>query len=345
MVEKLRLLDLFSGIGGFSIGAEMTGRFETVALCEIEPFPRAVTGKNACAAPRGVQLVPDPFLIVANQAQDSAPPYSDNPRPSIDGLPCAESPGAQLTGGGISNRSQSFSLQSNLFDAFELIDRAKIRVLVGCEYSATVRDAFRARGFDARSCDLLPCDGDPAWHIQGDVLEIMNDGWDLIIFHPPCTHLSVSGARHFAAKRADGRQQAALQFVRDLMACNACFWALENPVSIISTQIRKPDQTVQPWQFGHGETKSTCFWLKGLPLLVPTNIVSGREQRLHRLPPSADRWKIRSKTFQGIADAMATQWGDFIHFELSLQSGHALSHKLASSFPSHSQIASSGSTP
>ena len=261
--------------------------------------------------------------------------HQDNPS-SLDGLPCAFPPGANLAGGGFSNLSQPLFFQSGLFDSIELIDRAKIRVLVGCEYSATVRDAFRARGFDAWSCDLLPCDGDPAWHIQGDLLEIMNDGWDLIIFHPPCTHLSVSGARHFAAKQADGRQQAALQFVRDLMACNARFWALENPVSIISTHIRKPDQTVQPWQFGHGETKRTCFWLNGLPLLVPTNIVPGREGRLFRLPPSADRWKIRSKTFQGIADAMATQWGDFIHFEISFQSLDHLHHKLSCGFPSQS---------
>jgi hypothetical protein len=315
------------------MGAEMNNHEQNNGLAISTPDPRAVTGKNACAASQGVKLVPD-TVFMADKAQESAPQVSSNPRPSIDGLPCATLPGAQLTGGGISTRPQSFSLQSGLFDALELIDRAKIRVLVGCEYSATVRDAFRARGFNAWSCDLLPCDGDPAWHIQGDLLEIMNDGWDLIIFHPPCTHLSVSGARHFAAKQADGRQQAALQFVRDLMACNARFWALENPVSIISTQIRKPDQTVQPWQFGHGETKRTCFWIKDLPLLVSTNVVSGREARVFRLPPSADRWKIRSKTFQGIADAMAIQWGDFIHFELSLQSGHGLSHKLASSFPS-----------
>lgn len=298
------------------------------------PILRADAGKNACSASQGVKLVPASFHV-ASKEQDSAPPVSNNPRSSFDGLPCAFPPGANLAGYGV-NRSQPLSFQSSLFDSVELIDRAKIRVLVGCEYSATVRDAFRARGFDAWSCDLLPCDGDPAWHIQGDLLEIMNDGWDLIIFHPPCTHLSVSGAAWFAEKRADGRQQAALQFVRDLMACNARFWALENPVSIISTQIRKPDQTVQPWQFGHGETKRTCFWLKALPLLVPTNIVSGREQRLRRLPPSADRWKIRSKTFQGIADAMATQWGDFIHSEISFQSGDHFPNEFASSFPSQS---------
>lgn len=184
-----------------------------------------------------------------------------------------------------------------------------MRVLIGCESSGTVRRAFRALGHDAWSCDLLPADDSSQHHYQGDILDVLGDGWGLAIFHPPCTHLSVSGAKHFAAKRADGRQQAALEFVGRLMACKIPKWALENPVSIISSHFRKPDQIIQPWQFGHGETKSTCLWLRNLPKLTPTDIVSGREARVHRLPPSPDRWKIRSKTYQGIADAMATQWG------------------------------------
>ena len=184
-----------------------------------------------------------------------------------------------------------------------------MRVLVACEYSGTVRDAFRARGHDAWSCDLLPTDADPAWHYEGNVFDIIMDDWDLMIAHPPCTHLSVSGARHFAAKRADGRQQSALDFVCKLLDAPIDKIALENPISIISSQIRKPDQIIQPWQFGHGETKATCLWLKNLPALLPTNIVDGREARIHKLPPSADRWKIRSTTYQGIAEAMADQWG------------------------------------
>jgi site-specific DNA-cytosine methylase len=185
-----------------------------------------------------------------------------------------------------------------------------MRVLVACEYSATVRDAFRALGHDAWSCDLLPTDGDPEYHFQGDVIEIMyGKGWDLMIAHPPCTHLSVSGARHFAAKIADGRQQRALDFVQLLMDAPIERIAIENPISVISSKIRKPDQIIQPWQFGHGETKATCLWLKNLPKLEATDIVEGREQRMFRLPPSPDRWKIRSTTFKGIAKAMADQWG------------------------------------
>jgi len=185
-----------------------------------------------------------------------------------------------------------------------------MKVLVACEYSATVRDAFRALGHDAWSCDLLPTDGDPEYHFQGDVIEIMyGKGWDLMIAHPPCTHLSVSGARHFAAKIADGRQQRALDFVQLLMDAPIERIAIENPISVISSKIRKPDQIIQPWQFGHGETKATCLWLKNLPKLEATDIVEGREQRMFRLPPSPDRWKIRSTTFKGIAEAMADQWG------------------------------------
>jgi site-specific DNA-cytosine methylase len=158
------------------------------------------------------------------------------------------------------------------------------------------------------SCDLLPTDA-PGLHYQGDVFNVINDGWDLMIAHPPCTHLSVSGARHFAAKQASGVQQEALAFVQRLLDAPIERIALENPISIISSRIRKPDQIIQPWQFGHGETKATCLWLKNLPLLMPTNIVEGREARIHKMPPSADRWKKRSETYQGIADAMATQWG------------------------------------
>ena len=183
-----------------------------------------------------------------------------------------------------------------------------MRILVACEYSGTVRDAFAKLGHFAMSCDLLPTDK-PGNHYQGDVMDIIDHDWDLMIAHPPCTHLAVSGARHFAAKQASGVQQEALDFVQKLLDAPIPRIALENPVSIISTRIRKPDQIIQPWQYGHGETKATCLWLKNLPLLTPTNIVEGREARIHKLPPSADRWKIRSTTYQGIADAMAAQWG------------------------------------
>lgn len=183
-----------------------------------------------------------------------------------------------------------------------------MRVLVACEYSGRVRDAFLARGHDAMSCDLLSTDV-PGPHYQGDVFDIIGNGWDLMISHPPCTDLAVSGARHFAAKIADGRQQRALDFVRALLDAPIDKIALENPISIISSKIRKPDQIIQPWQFGHGETKATCLWLKNLPPLVPTDIVDGREARVHRMPPSADRWKKRSETYLGIAKAMAEQWG------------------------------------
>ena len=187
-----------------------------------------------------------------------------------------------------------------------------MRVLVACEYSGAVRRAFRAIGIEAWSCDLLQSEDDSAWHIQGDVTGIFGDGWDLMISHPPCTDLSVSGARHFAAKIADGRQGRALDFVRLLMAAPIPHIAIENPISVISSHIRKPDQIIQPWQFGHGETKATCLWLKGLPKLVPTNIVEGREARVHRMPPGPNRWKERSRTFPGIAAAMAAQWSDAI---------------------------------
>lgn len=181
------------------------------------------------------------------------------------------------------------------------------RVLVACEYSGRVRDAFAKRGWDAWSCDLLPSEK-PGNHYQGDVRDMLGDGWDIMVAHPPCTHLAVSGARWFPAKRASGEQQAALDFVRLLLTAPIPHIALENPVSIISSKIRKPDQVIQPWMFGHGETKATCLWLKNLPLLKPTNIVEGREQRIWKLPPGADRWKERSRTFSGVAAAMANQW-------------------------------------
>lgn len=184
-----------------------------------------------------------------------------------------------------------------------------MRVLVACEFSGVVRDAFRALGHDAMSCDLLPSES-AGPHYCGDVLDVLRAcDWDLMIAHPPCTHLAVSGARHFAAKRASGVQDEALDFVRALLGANIPRIACENPVSIISSRIRKPDQIIQPWQFGHGETKATCLWLKNLPPLVPTDIVSGRVQRVHRMPPGPDRWKERSRTFRGIAAAMAHQWG------------------------------------
>lgn len=182
-----------------------------------------------------------------------------------------------------------------------------MRVLVACEYSGRVRDAFLSRGHDAMSCDLLPSEvAGP--HYQGDVRDLLGDGWDLLVAHPPCTHLAVSGARWFPLKQAE--QADALDFVRLLLSAPVPRIALENPVSIISSSIRRPDQVIQPWQFGHGETKATCLWLKGLPLLTATDVVSGREARVHRMPPGPNRWKERSRTFRGIADAMAEQWGN-----------------------------------
>ena len=183
-----------------------------------------------------------------------------------------------------------------------------MRVLVACEYSGRVRDAFYALGHDAWSCDLLPTE-QPGQHIKDNVLDYLHGGWDLMIAHPPCTDLAVSGARHFPAKIADGRQQRALDFVQALMEAPIERICIENPVSVISSKIRKPEQIIQPWQFGHGETKKTCLWLKNLPLLKPTNIVEGREGKVWKMPPGPDRWKDRSRTYQGIANAMAEQWG------------------------------------
>lgn len=186
----------------------------------------------------------------------------------------------------------------------------RLRVLVACEFSGTVRRAFRALGHEATSCDLLPAEDGSFHHFQGDVNDILLSGWDMMIAHPPCTHLAVSGARWFKDKQSE--QAGALWFVRHLLDAPIPHIALENPVSIISSRIRKPDQIIQPWQFGHGETKATCLWLKNLPKLVPTNIVEGREARIHKMPPGPDRWKERSRTFEGIAQAMAQQWGDYV---------------------------------
>ena len=190
------------------------------------------------------------------------------------------------------------------------VAQMKLFVLVACEFSGTVRSAFRALGHDAWSCDLLPAEDQNPYHIQGDVSRLLSGSWDLMIAHPPCTHLAVSGARWFKDKKSE--QADALQFVGRLLDARIPHIALENPISIISSRIRKPDQIIQPWQFGHGETKATCLWLKNLPKLVPTNIVEGREARIHKMPPGPDRWKERSRTFPGIAEAFARQWGDYV---------------------------------
>jgi hypothetical protein len=190
-----------------------------------------------------------------------------------------------------------------------------MRVLVACEFSGIVRDAFLERGHDAMSCDLLPTES-PGPHYQGDVRDVFGDGWDLMVAHPPCTFLAVSGARWFAERRQE--QADALAFVRLLLAAPIPRIALENPVSVISSAIRKPDQIIQPWQFGHGETKATCLWLKGLPKLTPTNIVPERHARVHLASPGPDRWKERSRTLPGIAAAMAEQWGHADELSLGL---------------------------
>jgi site-specific DNA-cytosine methylase len=226
----------------------------------------------------------------------------------------------------------------------------KLRVLVACEYSGKVRDAFTALGHEAMSCDLLPTDS-PGLHYQGDVLDVL-DGWmpvqyaaryqtdmlsnlhysevhnvvlasnvllarpvkrphwDIMIAHPPCTHLAVSGAKWFKDKVQE--QHDAIEFVKQLLNANIKHIALENPVSVLSSKIRKPEQIINPWQFGHGEKKRTCLWLKNLPLLSSTNVVEGRSNRMHMMPDTKDRWKKRSETYQGIADAMAKQYSEFV---------------------------------
>jgi hypothetical protein len=192
-----------------------------------------------------------------------------------------------------------------------------MRVLIGCEYSGIVRDAFIELGYDAMSCDLLDTES-PGPHYKGNVLDILDDGWDLAIFHPPCTYLSVSGIHWNNRGRGWEKTEEALEFVSKLLNCNIPKIALENPVSIISTRIRKPDQIIQPWQFGHPESKATCLWLKNLPKLIPTKVLplpeSGKWDNQtpsgqNKLGPSKDRWKIRSATYKNIASAMAFQWG------------------------------------
>lgn len=200
-----------------------------------------------------------------------------------------------------------------------------IRILVACEESQAVTIELRKLGHEAYSCDIEPCSGGhPEWHIEQDVLPLLNgncsfetvdglkyevDGqWDMLIAFPPCTHLAVSGAKYFEDKRKDGRQQQGIDFFMQFVNADCPCIAIENPIGIMSTRYRKPDQIIQPWQFGHGETKATCLWLKGLKILVPTNVVDGRQQRVWKLPPSTDRAKLRSKTYPGIAKAMAKQW-------------------------------------
>jgi site-specific DNA-cytosine methylase len=201
-------------------------------------------------------------------------------------------------------------------------------VLVACEFSGVVRQAFRDRDHRAYSCDLLPAEDGSPYHFHGDVFDAIKamrhmEEIDLLIAHPPCTHLSVSGARHFEEKRADGRQQEAIDFFLALANAPIPRIAIENPVCIMSSVWREPDQIIQPWQFGHGETKATCLWLKGLPPLKPTNIVQGRDPRIHRMSPGPDRGKERSRTYEGIAQAMAEQWGDYSDLVTQAESAYA----------------------
>lgn len=184
-----------------------------------------------------------------------------------------------------------------------------MRVLVACEESQAVTIELRKLGHAAYSCDIEPCSGKHAeWHLQQDVLLLLKESWDCIIAFPPCTHLAASGARWFPEKIVDGRQQQGVDFFMSLVKAPCPYIAIENPIGIMSTKYKKPTQIIQPWQYGHGETKATCLWLKGLPKLQPTNIVEGREPKVWKLPPSADRAKLRSKTYPGIAKAMAEQW-------------------------------------
>lgn len=185
-----------------------------------------------------------------------------------------------------------------------------MRVLVACEESQEVCKAFREKGHEAYSCDIIDCSGGRSeWHIKDDVLNHLNNKWDMLIGFPPCTDLAVSGARWFNEKIKSGSQQGSISFFMKLINAPIGKIAIENPIGIMSTNYRKPDQIIQPWQFGHGETKATCLWLKGVPKLIATNIVQGRDQRIWKMPPGPDRAKLRSKTFPGIAKAMAEQWG------------------------------------
>ena len=180
-----------------------------------------------------------------------------------------------------------------------------MRALIACEFSGTVRDAFRARGHDAWSCDLLPTER-PGPHTQGDVLGVLDQDWDLMVAFPPCTYLARSGARwHWGTPQ----QSEAVAFVRRLLEAPIPRIALENPVGRLSSAIRRPDQVIQPWMFGHGETKATCLWLKNLPPLFATSVSLGREPRVHYAAPGPDRWRERSRTLTGVAEAFADQWG------------------------------------
>lgn len=184
-----------------------------------------------------------------------------------------------------------------------------MKVLIACEFSGVVRRAFRAIGHDAYSCDLLPSEDNSIYHICEDAVSTLSMGWDLMIAHPPCTDLAVSGARWFPAKRSDGSQKRSIDFFLAMCRADVPRICVENPISIMSTLYRKPDQIIQPWQFGHGETKATCLWLHNLPKLTPTNIVAGREPKIHHMSPGPNRWRERSRTYEGIAKAMAEQWG------------------------------------
>ena len=202
-------------------------------------------------------------------------------------------------------------LDKNFWEAGKgSLDMSKMKVLVACEESQVVCDAFRRRGHEAYSCDVLPASGNHSeWHIQGDVVPLLDQNWDLIVAFPPCTHLSSSGARHFEKKRKDGRQKQAIDFFMNFVNADCQKIAIENPIGIMSTLYRKPDQIIQPWMYGHGETKATCLWLKGLQKLQPTSIVPGRLQKIWMMPPSAQRSTLRSKTYAGIASCMAATWG------------------------------------
>ena len=186
-----------------------------------------------------------------------------------------------------------------------------MKVLVACEFSGVVRRAFRELGHDAWSCDLLPSEDDSPYHFVTDVLNVLNQDWDLMVAHPPCTHLAVSGARWWSSKSPE-LQTSALDFVRILLDASIPHIALENPISLVSSRFRKPNQIIQPWQFGHGEVKATCLWLKNLPLLVPTDCEPKRIPRVHQMRPSKNRWKERSRTLPGIAEAMALQWSLYL---------------------------------
>jgi len=182
-----------------------------------------------------------------------------------------------------------------------------MKILIACEFSGIVRETFANKGHYAISCDLLPTEK-PGPHYEGDIYSVLDNDWDMMIAFPPCTHLCVSGARWFSEKQKE--QKEAIKFFMNLANADIPKIAIENPIGIMSTRWRKPDQIIQPWQFGHGETKATCLWLKNLPLLKPTDIVGGREARIHKMPPSEDRGKLRSITYKGIADAMADQWSE-----------------------------------